>query len=189
MNVLGLSGSPRMGGNTEQLLYEVLRGAREAGAETGIIEVAELEISGCLHCNYCSRTGDCKINDDMLLVYDALSAADGVVIASPLHFMTVTAQLKAAIDRCQCLWARKYQLNLAPIEPAKARKGLFIAVGGRKGQSMFESARATIKALFAVLDIEYSGDLFFANVDEAGVILNVPGAMQQAFEAGQKLVQ
>ena len=189
MNVLGLSGSPRMGGNTEQLLYEVMRGAREAGAETRVIEVAELQISGCLHCDYCSRTGDCKINDDMRLIYDALSVADRVVIASPLHFMTVTAQLKAAIDRCQCLWARKYQLNMAPIEPAKPRKGLFIAVGGRKGQSMFEPAWATVKALFAVLDIEYSGELFFANVDEAGAIMKVPGALQQAFEAGRKLVQ
>lgn len=178
-----------MGGNTEQLLYEVLRGARETGAETRIIEVAELNISGCLHCDYCSRTGDCKINDDMNLIYEALSAADRVAIASPLHFMSVTAQLKAAIDRCQCLWARKYLLKLAPIEPPKPRKGLFIAVGGRKGQSMFEPARATIKALFAVLDIEYSGELLFANVDEAGAILNVPGAMQQAFEAGRKLVQ
>ena len=189
MNVLGLSGSPRMGGNTEQLLYEVMRGAREAGAETRVIEVAELNISGCLHCDSCSRTGECKIIDDMNLIYDALSAADRVVIASPLHFMSVTAQLKAAIDRCQCLWARKYELGLAPIEPAKPRKGLFIAVGGRKGQTMFEGAVATVKALFAVLDIQYSGQLLFAGVDEAGAILNVPGAMGQAFEAGRKLVQ
>ena len=133
MNVLGLSGSPRMGGNTEQLLYEVLRGAREAGAESRLIEIADLDISGCLHCDYCSRTGDCKINDDMRLVYDALSAADRVVIASPLHFMTVTAQLKAAIDRCQCLWARKFQLKLAPIEPAKPRKGFFHCRGRSQG--------------------------------------------------------
>ena len=189
MNVLGLSGSPRLGGNTGQLLYEMLRGARTAGAETRVIEVAELEISGCLHCNYCARTGDCKINDDMHLVYEALSAADRVIIASPLHFMSVTAQLKAAIDRCQCLWARKYQLKLAPIEPAKPRKGFFIAVGGRKGQSLFDPAKATIKALFAVLDIEYSGELLFAGVDEAGAIASVPDALKQAFEAGRKLVE
>jgi multimeric flavodoxin WrbA len=189
VNVLGLSGSPRLGGNTEQVLQEVMRGAREAGAETRVIEVAELEISGCLHCDACSRVGECKINDDMRLIYDALSAADRVVIASPLHFMSVTAQLKAAIDRCQCLWARKYQLNMPPIEPAKPRKGLFIAAGGRKGQTLFEPARATIKALFAVLDIEYAGELFFSGVDEAGAIGNVPGALQQAFEAGRMLVQ
>ena len=189
MNVLGLSGSPRIGGNTEQLLYEVLRGARESGAETRVIEVAELNISGCLHCAYCSRTGECKINDDMNLIYDALSSADRIVIASPLHFMSVTAQLKAAIDRCQCLWARKYQLKIAPIEPAKLRKGFFIAVGGRKGQTLFEPAKATIKALFIVLDIEYTGELLFTDVDEAGAIVNIPGALNKAFEAGRKLVQ
>ena len=189
MNVVGLSGSPRLGGNTGQLLYEVMRGAQSSGAETQVIEVAELDISGCLHCDSCLRTGECKINDDMRLVYEALSVADRVVIASPLHFMTVTAQLKAAIDRCQCLWARKYELALPPIEPAKPRRGLFIAVGGRKGQSLFEPARATIKALFAVLDIKYAGELLFSGVDEAGAIRNLPGAMEQAFEAGRKLVE
>jgi multimeric flavodoxin WrbA len=125
----------------------------------------------------------------MSLIYEALSTADRVVVASPLHFMSVTAQLKAAIDRCQCLWARKYQLKLPPIGPAKPRKGLFIAVGGRKGQSLFEPAKATVKALFAVLDIEYAGEILFAGVDEAGAIVNVPGALKQAFEAGRKLVE
>jgi len=189
VNVLGLSGSPRLGGNTGQLLYEFLRGAQAAGAETRTIEVAELDISGCLHCDSCLLTGECKINDDMRRVYDALAAADRVVIASPLHFMSVTAQLKAAIDRCQCLWARKYSLKLPPIEPAKPRKGFFIAAGGRKGQSLFEPARSTIKALFAVLDIEYVGELFFTGVDEAGAIIAIPGALKQAFDAGRKLVE
>ncbi|APV44900.1 Multimeric flavodoxin WrbA [Dehalogenimonas formicexedens] len=189
MNVLGLSGSPRMGGNTEQLLYEFLRGARDAGAETRVIEVAELNISGCLHCDYCSRTGECKINDDMTLIYDALSAADVIVVASPLHFMSITAQLKAAIDRCQCIWARKYLLKQPPVEPVKPRKGFFISVGGRKGQTLFEPARATIKALFIVLDVQYAGELLFSDVDEAGAIRNVPGALERAFEAGSKLVQ
>lgn len=189
MNVLGLSGSPRLGGNTEQLLHEVMRGAKSCGAETHVIEVADLDISGCTHCDYCRRTGECKINDDMRLVYEALHRADRVVVASPLHFMSVTAQLKAAIDRCQCLWVRKYEMKLPPLEPAKPRKGLFISVGGRRVANLFDSARVTVKALFAVLDIEYSGELLFSSVDEAGAITGVTDALKQAFEAGQKLVE
>lgn len=189
MNILGLSGSPRLGGNTSQLLHEALSGAESAGAVTRFIDVASLDISGCLHCDYCSRTGECKLNDDMRLIFEALSDADRVIIASPLHFMSVTAQLKAAIDRCQCLWARKYLLSRPPLEPKKLRKGLFIAAGGRRGQTLFEPARATVKALFIVLDIEYAGELFFAGVDSAGAITNIEGAMSKAFEAGRKLVE
>ncbi|MEN8614731.1 flavodoxin family protein [Dehalogenimonas sp. THU2] len=189
MNVLGLSGSPRLGGNTEQLLYEVMRGAKNRGAETRIIEVAELDISGCTHCDYCRRTGECKINDDMRLVYEALHWADRIVVASPLHFMSVTSQLKAAIDRCQCLWVKKYEMKLPPLEPAKPRKGLFISVGGRRVPNLFDPARVTVKALFTVLDIEYAGELLFTGVDEAGAITSVTGALKQAFEAGEKLVE
>ncbi|MGI2336784.1 MAG: flavodoxin family protein [Dehalogenimonas sp.] len=189
MNVIGLSGSPRLGGNTEQLLYEVLRGARSAGAETRVIEIADLDIAGCTHCDYCRRTGECKINDDMDKVYNALREADRIVVASPLHFMSVTAQLKAAIDRCQCFWVRKYEMKLPPLEPAKVRKGLFVAVGGRSTKTLFDAARTTVKALFVVIDVEYAGELLFSGVDEAGSITNVPNALQQAFEAGQKLVE
>lgn len=189
MKVIGLSGSPRLGGNTGQLLYEAMRGARSRGAETRLIEVADLDIAGCIHCDYCRRTGECRINDDMTQVYDALRQADRVIVASPLHFMSVTAQLKAAIDRCQCLWVRKYEMKLPPLEPAKQRRGLFISTGGRSSRNLFDPARVTVKALFTVLDIEYAGELLFAGVDEAGAIAGVPGALEQAFEAGQKLVE
>ena len=189
LNVLGLSGSPRLGGNTEQLLHEVMRGARTHGAETRVIEIADLDISGCTHCDYCRRAGECKIRDDMVMVYDALRQADRVVVASPLHFMSVTAQLKAAIDRCQCLWVRKYEMKLPPLEPAKARKGLFISTGGRRVKNLFDSAKTTVKAFFTVLDIEYTGEILFSGVDEAGAIASVPGALKQAFEAGEKLVE
>jgi multimeric flavodoxin WrbA len=189
MKVIGLSGSPRLGGNTEQLLYEVLRGARSCGADTRMIEIADMDIAGCTHCDYCRRTGECKINDDMDKVYDALREADRIVVASPLHFMSVTAQLKAAIDRCQCLWVRKYEMKLPPLEPDKARKGLFVSVGGRSTKTLFDAARTTVKALFVVLDVEYAGELLFAGVDEAGAIAAVPDALAQAFEAGCKLVE
>ncbi len=189
MNVVGLSGSPRFGGNTEQLLYEVMRGAKSHGAVTRVIEIADLDIAGCTHCDSCRRTGECKINDDMSQVYEALRDADRVVVASPLHFMSVTAQLKAAIDRCQCLWVRKYEMKLPPLEPAKIRKGLFISVGGRHTATLFDPARVTIKALFVVLDIEYAGELLFPGVDKAGAIAGVPDALKQAFEAGEKLVE
>jgi multimeric flavodoxin WrbA len=103
--------------------------------------------------------------------------------------MGVTAQMKAMIDRCQALWARKYVLKMPPLGDRRNRKGLFISVGGGKVADMFEPALATVKSLFKVLDIAYADELLFRGVDEKGAIAEHPDALKQAFLAGQKLVE
>ncbi|MDH5696405.1 MAG: flavodoxin family protein [Dehalococcoidia bacterium] len=190
MRVLGITGSPRRGGNTDMLLNEVMRGAASRGAEVKTIILSQLDIAPCQHCDSCLETGRCKVEDDMQMVYDELEQADRIILASPLHFMGVTAQTKAMIDRCQSLWARKYVLKQPPLgdEPGR-KKGLFISVGGRKVANLFEPALATVKSLFTVLDITYAGELLFPGIDEKGAIAKHPDALRQAFLAGQRLVE
>ncbi len=189
MRVLGIAGSPRRGGNTDLLLNEVMRGAASRGAEVKTIILSHLKIAPCQHCDGCLETGRCKVDDDMQTVYDELQRADRLVLASPVHFMGVTAQAKAMIDRCQALWVRKYILKLPPLGNERERKGLFISVGGRNVANLFEPALATVKALFKVLDVAYAGELLFPGVDEKGAITKHPDALQQAFLAGQRLVE
>lgn len=189
MKVLGIAGSPRRDGNTDRLLAEVIRGAASQGAEVKTIILDDLEIAPCQHCDACLKKGKCKINDDMQMVYRELEQADRIVLASPIHFMGVTAQMKAMIDRCQALWARKYVLKIPPLGDRRERKGFFISVAGRKVANVFDGALATIKSLFTVLDVAYAGELLFRNVDEKEDITKHPDALQQAFLAGQKLVE
>ena len=189
MKVLGIAGSPRRGGNTDLLLAEVLRGAASCGAEVKTIILNDLEIGPCQHGDDCLETGDCTTQDDMQMVYREMESADRIVLASPLFFMTVTAQLKAMIDRCQALWVRKYKLKIPPLGDRRQRKGLFISVGGRKRADIFEPALATIKSLFRSLDITYAGGLLFSSVDEKGAIMEHPDALEKAFIAGQRLVE
>jgi multimeric flavodoxin WrbA len=189
LRVLGIAGSPRRGGNTDILLKEVLSGAASKGAEVKTIVLSRLKISPCQHCDACLQTGRCKIKDDMQMIYDELERADRIVLASPLHFMGVTAQTKAMIDRCQALWVRKYRLKIPPLGDKRERKGLFISVGGMKIANLFEPALATVKSLFKVLDITYAGELLFPGVDEKGAIAKNPEALKQAFLAGQRLVK
>ncbi|MCL0094430.1 flavodoxin family protein [Dehalococcoidales bacterium] len=186
MKVLGIAGSPRRGGNTDQLLGEVMRGAASKGAKVKTIILNELHIAPCQHCDGCLETGRCKVEDDMQMVYSELSQADRLVLASPVYFMGVTAQVKAMIDRCQALWVRKYLLKL-PL--SGKRRGLFISVGATKSASLFEPSLATVKSLFNVLDITYAGELLFPGVDEKGAIAKYPDALPKAFLAGQKLVE
>ena len=188
MMVLGIAGSPRRGGNTDLLLDEVLKGAASRGARIKKVILKDLKIAPCDHSDACLKTGKCYIKDDMQMVYQDLEEADRIVLASPIQFMTVTAEMKAMIDRCQALWARKYVLKQPPLGE-KERKGLFIAVGGTRFAKLFEPSQATIKALFNSLDITYAGELLFRGVDEKGAITQHPDALKQAFLAGQKLVE
>ncbi len=189
LKVLGVAGSPRRGGNTDLLLAEVMRGAASKGAEVKTIILSDLKIAPCEHCDACLNTGKCKVMDDMQMIYRELEQADRIVLASPVQFMGVTAQMKTMIDRAQALWARKYVLKIPPLGDTRERKGLFISVGGRKAANLFEPALATIKAFFAVLNIKYAGELLFPGIDEKGAIARHPDALQQAFLAGQKLVE
>jgi len=188
LRVLGIGGSPRRGGNTDLLLAEVMKGAASKRAEVKTIILNDLNITPCQHCDACFEAGECRIKDDMQMVYDELKWADRIVLASPIQFMGVTAQTKAMIDRCQALWARKYILKQPPLGDRRERKGLFISVGGMKLANLFEPALATVKALFKVLDIDYAGGLLFPGVDEKGAITKHPDALKQAFLAGQRLV-
>ncbi len=188
MRVLGIAGSPRRGGNTALLLDEVMGGAVSRGAEVETIVLNDLKITPCQHCDACLETGRCRIEDDMQMIYRELEQADRVVLASPIQFMGPTAQMKAMIDRCQTLWARKYVLKKAPLDNRRERKGLFISVGALKIASLFEPTLTIIKTLFRVLDIAYVGELLFYGIDEKGAITKYPEALHQAFRAGQKLV-
>jgi len=190
LRVLGIAGSPRRGGNTDLLLNEVMRGAASRGIEVKTIILNHLKIAPCQHCDGCLETGRCKVDDDMQTVYDELMKADRIVLASPVHFMGVTAQTKAMIDRCQALWARKYILKMPPLGNRQVeRKGLFISVGGTRLANLFQPALATVKSLFKVLDIAYAGELLFPGIDEKGAIAQHPDALRQAFLAGQRLVE
>jgi len=189
LKVLGIAGSPRRDGNTDLLLAEVMKGAASRGAEVKTLILNNLKITPCQHCDACLEAGNCRIQDDMQMVYKELETADRIVLASPVQFMTVTAQMKAMIDRCQALWARKYVLKIPPLGNERERKGFFISVGGRKVANLFEPALATVRALFNTLNITYAGDLLFRRVDEKGAIAKHPDALQQAFLAGQNLVE
>jgi multimeric flavodoxin WrbA len=187
--VLGIAGSPRIEGNTDILLEEVLRGAESSGATTRLLHVCNLDIAPCIHCDSCLRSGECYFHDDFQKVLKELEKADRVVLAAPLHFMGIPAQAKALIDRMQSLWVRKYILKIPPLGDERERRGLFVSVGGRHKENLFEPALATVKAFFASLDIKYEGMVAFSGIDAKGEILNHPEALKEAFAAGEKLVE
>ncbi|MDO8568788.1 MAG: flavodoxin family protein [Dehalococcoidales bacterium] len=185
MKVLGIMGSPRVGGNTDLLLDEALRGAESQQTDVEKLVVDKLKIAPCREYYGCLRDGNCVIRDDMDSIYPKLVAADRIIIASPIFFYGVSAQLKALIDRCQALWARKYILK-QKIGGAN-RKGAFIAVGATKGENLFAGSILTVKYFFKAIDMEYAEELLVRGVDQRGEIKKKPEVLARAFELGKKL--
>ena len=187
MKVLGIMGSPRVKGNTDLLLDEALKGAQSQSAEIEKIIVDKLKIAPCKEYYGCFRDGNCVIRDDMDNIYPKLLEADRIIIASPMFFYGVTSQLKALIDRCQAIWARKYVLKQKLSD--KERKGAFIAVGATKGKQLFDGSILVIKYFYQAIEVSYVDELLIRGVDKKGEIKDQPTALSEAFELGKRLAQ
>lgn len=167
MFIVGLQGSPRRKGNTSHLLSLCMAEAARAGGLTHTIEVDKGHILPCKEYLVCDTKGYCPIEDDMKHeIYALLRRADIVLMASPVFFYNVTAQLKALIDRCQTFWARKYRLKLK--DPgAGMRRGAMLAVAATRGKNLFEAIDLTAKYFFDALDATYEGSLTYRDVEHA----------------------
>jgi multimeric flavodoxin WrbA len=136
MKVLGIYGSPRKKGNTDQLLDRVLEGAQSAGAETLKVYARDLEMSGCIGCGGCDKTGQCVVKDDMQSIYPLFDEARVIILASPVYFYGVTAQVKAIIDRSQANWSKRMLQKSAEEKKSFDRgRGYLISVGATRGKS------------------------------------------------------
>ncbi|NUO07269.1 MAG: flavodoxin family protein [Candidatus Brocadia sp.] len=188
--MIAIYGSPRPGGNSDILLNQTVKGAEAAGVGVEKVIVRDLRIAPCNSCGGCFENGECVIGDDMQKIYSQLVNTDGIVVASPIYFMGVSAQLKALIDRCQAFWARKYILNLPLREDRRIAKGFFIATAARDtGEELFSGAVKTIKSFFHVLDTKYVGDILCSGLEEKGAVNKRQEALQQAFDAGKQLLR
>lgn len=101
MKILILNGSPRANGSTSKMVQAFADGAKEAGHEATIIDVGRKKIAGCIGCEYCHTKGNgcCVQKDDEEEVYEALKDAQMLVLASPIYYFTLSAQLQSAIHR------------------------------------------------------------------------------------------
>ena len=124
MNVLILQGSPRATGNTAWMAEEYRKAAEEAGHQVTVVDVSRKKIAGCLACEYCHTKGGgvCIQKDDMQELYPLLAEAEALVLAAPIYYFTMSAQIQAAIQRFYAIWkpakVRKTALLLSSNSPA-----------------------------------------------------------------------
>ena len=136
--VLIISSSPRKGGNSDILCDEFAAGAKEAGSTVEKVRIADKKIGYCTGCYVCQKTGKCAIKDDAKKVIDKMMAADVIVLASPVYFYSISAQLKALIDRTVVVYPKLTN-----------KKFYYILTMADTNRKMFDGSLATLRGFLA----------------------------------------
>lgn len=174
--VLILSGSPRKGGNSDLLCDEFMKGAIESGNDVEKIRVSEKNIGYCRACYACRDTGKCVIKDDMAELLQKMIDSDVLVLASPVYFYSIDAQLKAVIDRTVARWTEVKNKELYYIVTA--------------ADSENESAETTINCFRGYADCvegaKEMGIIYGMGAYEKGEIIETP-AIKEAYEMGKRV--
>lgn len=173
--VLILSGSPRKGGNSDILCGEFARGAADAGHKVETIRVSEKKIGYCRACYYCrDHAGDCVQKDDMAEVLQKMVDADVLVLASPVYFYSIDAQLKALIDRTVARWTE-----------VKNKEFYYIVTCADGEKASAETTLACFRGYADCVEgaVE-KGVLYGTGVYQKGEVKASP-AMQEAYEMGR----
>ena len=186
LKIIAFNGSPREGGNTEELLNSAIRGT---GEDVEIFRLQSMNISPCLNCGGCDDTGICIVEDDFQRVAEAIRKADRIIFASPVFFMGISAQAKALVDRCQSFWCEKFLLEREIPVGEHGRKGLVLMVGGMKKDRGMNCAASQGVAFLRTVSVPENETLKYMGVDAKGAILKHPTAIKEAEEAGKFLVK
>ena len=185
--ITAVFGSPRRKGNTATLLTRAIKGARDAGAEVDEIVLRDLKMSPCLEIYGCKQSGRCAIQDDFQGVLEQLLASQGIMLASPIFFYTVSAHTKILMDRCQSLWVKKYWIDKVPFGTRRPiRKGLFISVGATQGKKLFDGSLLTMKYFLDTLDAQLWRACLYRGLDFEEDVLKHPEYLDEVYQAGKE---
>ena len=186
MEIVGICGSPRKHGNTATLLEALFAGARERGAKTTRFDPAHLKIAECEAGGRCleSAEAQCRVQDDMQVIYEALRRAEVWVFASPVYFWHLTGAMKLVIDRLYAFYTTDggWRLGLP-----RRRGGVAIAL---QADADPETPQRVADYLASVLREFVEGDvhtLAAPGLGPADAASQRPDLLEQAKEIGRKL--
>ena len=174
--ILILTGSPRRNGNTDRLAQSFAKGAEESN-QVEIVSVCDYKVNPCIGCNSCfSREGHrCFQNDDMTAIYEKLSQADILIIASPVYFYGISSQLKAIIDRLHTPLRNSFNIK---------KLGL-ILVGAATLPELFDAIITQYRLVLNFFKLEDAGSVLVRGAKEKGEVSEED--LKKAFELGKSL--
>ena len=184
MKIVGINASPREESNTRMALQAALEEAERKGADIQIFDTNKMKITPCQADNACKANGGkCVIDDEMQEIYEAINEADGVILATPIYWYNVSAQLKLVIDRM-------YSYYMMPsADQLKGKKIAIITSQGAPGEETFTDARTVVLKGFEALGFEIVDDEGFTENNQPAAIANKDDDIKRAVALGDKIVE
>jgi multimeric flavodoxin WrbA len=185
MKVLALLGSPRENGNTSLLLDEYIKGIEASGINCEITRVYlhRKRISGCSACNACRSItpGQCAVKDDMQELYPLFCQADLVIYASPVYWWSVSAQLKAFMDRC-------YALGSVQDSFAGKKATLLMTYGGELPNKGPELVRSMLEEICEYKEMKLV-DVYGVCTDDYMPVADNIEALKEVYNMGLRVLE
>ena len=178
MRLLGISGTPRVQGNSELLLKEAMKPFGENGWESRLIKVRDLKLQQCRGCDACGQNGFCVLDDDMKQIYEAFAWCDALLLATPVYYRNVNARLLTALER---------HYALLPQKILSGKAGAAIATGRGDGQATALSALYTWMLSCGIICVPGELNGLTAVASEPGDVLLQPKKLAQARVLGENL--
>jgi len=180
MKIVAIVGSPRPNGNTSILVDQALEAAAAQGCETEKIVLSKYRIEGCRGHDRCPTYDKCKIEDDMPNILEKFRTADGAILATPVYYYGMTAQMKTFVDRNYFLYTHDI--------PLKSRCMGLIVVAGAEGNEV------TIRALRRCFGLQGGNSddnwlVVSGYASRLGDVKNNRSLMEQAKELGRKMAE
>ncbi|NWF55178.1 MAG: flavodoxin family protein [Syntrophaceae bacterium] len=188
MKVLGILGSPRVGGNSDLLLDQALAGASDAGAEVEKIKLVQKKISGCLDCAKCNEAGVCAIKDDMQAIYPKVLEADAIIHSVPTYFWAMTAQMKAYLDRWCAFFDAQWKWHKHVYPKMKGKKIGLITVCGDPNVHTADPIVHSFKTTTEFTKLKWIGAVM-ASASARGDIAGNEKAKKEAYDLGKKAAE
>ena len=172
-NILIISSSPRKNGNSQMLCEQFKKGAEEKGHMVTLVRLTEKIIGFCRACDGCMRNGGtCVLNDDMAEILKLFQKADVLVLATPVYFYGISAQMKTFIDRTYPIWQHL------------GKKEVYYIISAGLGENIIERSLGDLDGFVEHLE-EYriAGRIYATNVMEAGLVKNLD-VFEKAYQMG-----
>lgn len=175
--VLIISSSPVQGGNSDTLCNEFFRGARESGHSVEKIFLRDRRIHFCSGCMICQTTGlPCRLKDDAIDIISEMLRSDVIILATPVYFNSMSAQLKTLVDRCR-----------SAVTKLREKEFVFIVTGesSDKGK-LYDTVTAMTGFVNSLHSSRLKGVVYAPGVKFAGDVTGKP-AMKEAYEMGLRI--
>lgn len=172
-NILIISSSPRKKGNSQMLCEQFKRGAEEKGHNVKLIRIMDANIGYCRACDGCMRNGGtCVLKDDMAEILKLFQKADVLVLATPVYFYGISAQMKTFIDRTYPIWQHL------------GKKEVYYIISAGLGKDIIERSLGDLDGFVELLE-EYkiAGRLYATDVMDAGLVEN-KAVYKEAYDMG-----